>query len=478
MGPAGVFAHTRVGWWAGAEPADPLAALGGSLVRAEMRARCPGLSPVLVHGALSSWSAPGFTGELSSLDQATSWSAEHGTPPFDIFVQSGSADSGGPSAVQALADVGARVVAVAPEASWGLEPARSVGSPFAVPEPVLLTARHVPKSTLAARGAYLRAVEGLPRQYVLVEGGLWDEGDPAGPSVDLQLALRRVAEAAGGERPAEVVWLAPGPIGDDPLTEEAIQNRRAEAEEGRYQPEDWPGNPDRPPFKLRVTSPLDLAATVAGAGAVVAQSGAMLALAWTLGVPHVALAPEDSSASAFAAWTGDASALAASPAEIVATIPNIFARTGRPPGFKRLEATLDQALDEAADGLGQAASEAGAAGRGGEASNGSAGPRLRELEAVNEALRQRLAAERLRFGERASLLEQAANTSVESAIKAVQGQDLIIRRRLELAEKELKRLQDETAEQQAELRALHASASVRALAPAREFYERLRKASR
>ena len=204
----------------------------------------------------------------------------------------------------------------------------------------------------------------------------------------------------------------------------------------------------------------------------------MLALAWTVGVPHVALAPEESSASAFAAWTGDASALAASPAEIVATIPNIFARTGRPPGFKRLEATLDEALDEAADALGRAASEATAPGRPGGTANGSSGARARELEAVNEALRQRLAAERLRFGERAGLLEQAANTTVESAIKAVQGQDLIIRRRLELAEKELKRLQDETAEQQAELRALHASVSVRALAPAREFYERLRKAPR
>ena len=81
----------------------------------------------------------------------------------------------------------------------------------------------------------------------------------------------------------------------------------------------------------------------------VAHSGAMLALAWALGVPHVALGPEESPPSAFAAWTGDASALAADPAEIVATIPNIFARTGRPPGFKRLEATLDQALDESAE---------------------------------------------------------------------------------------------------------------------------------
>ena len=403
--------------------------------------------------------------------------------PSTFLSSLGRADGGGSSTVEALAEVGVQAVAVAPHESWGLEPHRSVGSPFAVPEPVLLTARHVPSSTLAARGSYLRVVEGLPQQYVLVEGSLWDNGEGATPRVDLEQALQRVAEAAGVARPAEVVWLAPGPIGDDLVVEEAIQSRRAEAEEARYQPEDWAGYPERPPLTLRVTNPIDLAAAVAGAGAVVAESGAMLALAWTLGVPHVALAPEESSASAFAAWTGDASALAARPADIVATIPNIFARTGRPPGFKRLEATLDQVLDEAADALGQAASEATSTeststGRASEASNGASGARLRELEAVNEALRQRLAAERLRFGERAGLLEQAANTTVESAIKAVQGQDLIIRRRLEMAEKELKRLQDETAEQQAELRTLNASVTVRALAPARQFYERLRKAPR
>ena len=482
MGPAEVFARARVGWWAGAEPGDPLAALGGSLLREEIRARCPGLSPLLVYGTAASWSAPGFTGEPAALYQAPGWAGEMGMP-FDIFVQSGRADGGGSSTVEALAEVGVQAVAVAPHESWGLEPHRSVGSPFAVPEPVLLTARHVPSSTLAARGSYLRVVEGLPQQYVLVEGSLWDNGEGATPRVDLEQALQRVAEAAGVARPAEVVWLAPGPIGDDLVVEEAIQSRRAEAEEARYQPEDWAGYPERPPLTLRVTNPIDLAAAVAGAGAVVAESGAMLALAWTLGVPHVALAPEESSASAFAAWTGDASALAARPADIVATIPNIFARTGRPPGFKRLEATLDQVLDEAADALGQAASEATSTeststGRASEASNGASGARLRELEAVNEALRQRLAAERLRFGERAGLLEQAANTTVESAIKAVQGQDLIIRRRLEMAEKELKRLQDETAEQQAELRTLNASVTVRALAPAREFYERLRKAPR
>ena len=104
--------------------------------------------------------------------------------------------------------------------------------------------------------------------------------------------------------------------------------------------------------------------------------------------------------------------------------------------------------------------------------------RLQELQAVNEALRQRLGAERLRFGERAALLEKAANTSVESAIKAVHGQDLIVRRRLEVMEKELRRLQEETAVQQAELRAIHGTATMRVLAPARGFYDRLRKAPR
>ena len=219
-----------------------------------------------------------------------------------------------------------------------------------------------------------------------------------------------------------------------------------------------------------------MAAAVAGAGAVLAHSGALMALAWALGVPHVALGPEESAPSAFAAWTGDASALAADPGEIVATIPNIFARTGRPPGFKRLEATLDQALDESAELLKKTAADVSASGRGAQGAGLALEARLQELQSVNEALRRRLAAERLRFGERAALLEKAANTSVDSAIKAVHGQDLIVRRRLEVAEKELRRLQEETAVQQAELRAIHGTATMRALAPARDFYERLRKA--
>ena len=154
---------------------------------------------------------------------------------------------------------------------------------------------------------------------------------------------------ADGGAPAEVVWLSPGALVEDPKAESALRERRAEDEEGRYQPEDWPGNPWRPQPELRVTNPVDVAAAVAAAGVVVAHSGALMALAWALGVPHVALGPEESAPSAFAAWTGDASALAADPGEIVATIPNIFARTGKPPGFKRLEATLDQALDESAE---------------------------------------------------------------------------------------------------------------------------------
>ena len=90
----------------------------------------------------------------------------------------------------------------------------SVGPPFAVPEPALLAARHLPRSLLEARGAYLRVVEGLPERYVLVEEALLQEGaGQAGP--DLDLALRRLAEAAGDSRPAELVRLVPGPLSSD-----------------------------------------------------------------------------------------------------------------------------------------------------------------------------------------------------------------------------------------------------------------------
>jgi DsbC/DsbD-like thiol-disulfide interchange protein len=161
---------------------------------------------------------------------------------------------------------------------------------------------------------------------------------------------------------------------------------------------------------------------------------------------------------------------------VVATIDSIFARRGRPRGLKRLEATLDQSLDEAAANLVDKAREAGP-GEGTAMSPAALEARAQELEVVNEALRQRLATERLRFGERAALLEKAANTSVESAIKAVHGQDVIVRRRLEETEREMRRLQEETALQQAELREIHASWTMRAAAPARAWFGRLRGSS-
>jgi hypothetical protein len=447
-----------------------MAALTGWLLRQEVASRCPGLSPFLVLGGPASWSAPGFTGEPVALY------AEGASPAgaaLDVFVASGGAEPAGPKLAQSLAEAGVACVALAPREGWGLEERLSVGPPFAVPEPAVLAARHLPRSLLDARRAYLRVVEGLPTSYVLVEGSLLARNgeDPA-----LERALARVAREAGGDRPADLVRLAPGPLcTDDTEVEAALRRRRAEVEEGRYQPEDWEGYGGREPWPLRVTSPFDLAAAVAGAGAVVAESAPLTALAWALGAAHVAIAPEESPASDFAAWTGDSSALAEGPAAVIATLDNMFARRGAPPGLKRLEATLDQALDEAVSDLEKGAAEAAASPRPA-SREASAEERLHELQAANEALRLRLAAERLRFGERAALLEQTANTTVESAIKAVHGQDVLLRRRLEETEKEMRRLQEETAVQQAELRAIHGTISWRALAPLRQWYAKVGKA--
>jgi hypothetical protein len=441
-----------------------MAALTGWILRQEVASRCPGLSPLLVLGGPASWSAPGFTGEPVALQ------AEGGSPAgagLDVFVASGAPEPAGPKLAQSLAEAGVLCVALAPRPEWGLGERVSVGPPFALPEPAVLAARHLPRPLLEARRAYLRVVEGLPASYVLVEGSLLarDGEDPG-----LERALARVAREAGSDRPAEVVRLAPGPLCTDDLeVEAALRKRRAVVEEGRYQPEDWAGDRGWEPWPLRVTSPFDLAAAVAGAGAVVAESAPLMALAWALGAAHVAIAPAESPASDFAAWTGDSSALAEGPAEVVATLDNMFARRGAPPGLKRLEATLDQALDEAVPDLEKGVAEA-AAGLGGAGREASAEERLHELQAANEALRLRMAAERLRFGERAALLEQTAHTTVESAIKAVHGQDVMLRRRLEETEKEMRRLQEETAVQQAELRAIHQTLSWRALASLRQWY--------
>ena len=113
-----------------------------------------------------------------------------------------------------MTETGAATVAIAPEEGWGLEPSASVGPPFAVPEPVLLAARHLSRHSLDARGAFLRVVEGLPRHYVLVEGCLLDGPGEQGAE-DLELALVRLARAAGGDRPAEVVKLVSGPLAAD-----------------------------------------------------------------------------------------------------------------------------------------------------------------------------------------------------------------------------------------------------------------------
>ena len=76
MGLTSVLEHMRVGWWAGAEPGDPLAALSGVLLRSELSARCPGLSPLLVHGTLASWADPGFTGETAAISLSLDWADE------------------------------------------------------------------------------------------------------------------------------------------------------------------------------------------------------------------------------------------------------------------------------------------------------------------------------------------------------------------------------------------------------------------
>lgn len=471
----------RTGWWAQGELSSPLDALRGVLLRAEVKARWSAFAPVLVHQGTAGWRSPGFTGEPVCLHSGDDLGP---TSPsgFDILVASGQAAGQGKKVAAALGELGTELVAVAPGPDWGLEPeAANIGPPFGVPEPTLLAARHFARPMLDSRAAYLRVVEGLPRHYVLVEGSLLGGGRRPwhGPE-PLELALSKLgqrARGAGDHRPAEVVALAPQEWSADPEVAGVLRSRRAEAYQAAHLAEDWPGDPERPRLPLRVESPLDLAAAVAGAGAVVAESGALMALAWALGVPHAAIGPEGSAASDFAAWTGDASALVDGPAGLEATTDNIFARGGRPLGLKRLEATVDQALDQATANLqGTAAKLSGTDGQ--PPTRSALEARLAELSTANDALRQRLAIERQRFGERSLLLEQAASTTVESAIKAYRGQDVIVRRQLEEALREMRRLQDETAVQQAELRDIHGTKAWQVLMPARQAYGRLRRLGR
>jgi len=502
MRSATTLQQVRVGWSAYAEMDDPLATLAGWLLRRELASRLPGLSPLLAYGKALSWDAPGFTGELV----LRSPMADDGQPAIDILVASGDLGTTGEETAGRLAEAGVPVVPVAPYGGWPADPRLCVGPPFAVPEPVVLAARHLSSQLLRARGAFLRVVQGLGPRYVLVDQTLL-AGEASQTARDgpgqrsgvngqtardgagqrsgvngLEAALEELAGACAkndGGAQVDVVPLVASRLRlDDPEVEAVLLQRRAETEEGRYQPEDWPGYERRPRLALRVTSPFDLAAAVAGAEVVVAASGTLMALAWSLGVPHVALAGQTSAASAFAAWTGDATAVVSEVSQLAGSIGHALARRGKPPGLGRLEATVDQSLDEAAGTLGKMVDDVVDNGRVEARPWSASAERVQELQVVNDALRRRLAAERLVFGERAALLERAANTTVESAVKAVQGQDVVTRRRLEVALKEMKRLQDETAQQQAELRAIHGTMTWRATSSAREWYERLRRGAR
>jgi hypothetical protein len=170
--------------------------------------------------------------------------------------------------------------------------------------------------------------------------------------------------------------------------------------------------------------------------------------------------------------TGGPGAVVAGLAELVATMRNVVAQRGCHPGLKRLEAILDQSVDEATSNMETRAAEVAATGRPG-TTGASRQELLHRLEAVNEALRSRLPVERARFGDRAALLEGAAHTAVESAIKAVHGRDVIARCRLEEAEKVIRRWQEETADQQIEPRAIYANRTMQAVVPVRQLDARL-----
>ena len=212
MGRTDVLWHRRVGWWAGGEPADPLAALAGSLLRAEIRARCPGLSPVLVHGATVGWAEPGFTGEPAAV---------HSTPdgpaspwcPLSVLVASGEPRTGRQQDRPRLGRERARQRWPSPPkkaGAWSRAPAWGRRSP----SPSLCcwppgTCRATSSTPAAPSSGWSRA---FPGTTCSSRAACWTarRGQEA---EDLELALRRLARAAGGDRPAEVVKLVPGPTG-------------------------------------------------------------------------------------------------------------------------------------------------------------------------------------------------------------------------------------------------------------------------
>jgi hypothetical protein len=433
-----MHATRHLAWWAGSELDDPVASLRGLTLRAELGDRLSHQAVTLIRDEAPSGCEPGFTGEPVAPSTELVGDA--------LVVIGGSAEP--PAAlIDRYRDAGHPVVSLAPEGQWGDDRREVPGA-----DAIVLAARRLDERTLDRQAALLRVVAGLPKAYVL-----WaPEGAQrkARTGADVPVAIAELA----ARLEAEVVVYAPGAMtADDAQVETVLAQRRQEADARRRLPEDWTPGPDRPLLRLRISSPLALAAAVAHARAVVAADRSFRALAWALGVPQMA-PPHDGSAGRGLAGTGTEIPSSSSPVD--GSIPTLARRRrARPEALPDLEALLDQHLDTAAAEI-EASIPA-------PSDHDALERRVRELEATNEALRRRMAAERLRFAERAALLEEGFG-ALPSAPRGHGAPDAVLQRRLEERDEEVRRLQSELA-------AVYATKTMRMVAPLRQAYGTMRR---
>lgn len=408
--------------------ASPLDQLRGEVVATELRRRMDGWDVRIYQVGLTG-GRPGIAGQPIWPLLLDGPLHDRSTNGLDAAVVAGTWAEGG--LLERIAESGCPVhVAHAPSSGPG------DGRP-AVPDPLLLGTRMLDASLLDQRAKHLALVGALPPSepgHLLVSLAP-RQGDavPSLVAVLAELASRSVVVVADGS--------------GDP------DRRPAAALEASV---------GRSPFFAPPMPALDLAAAVASAELVVSDDAGLLWLALALRRPAFGLGPAGpgSELAALAAWLGDPTAVADQVGSLDTARSDAVRRAADPRLTVGPTEELDLFLDELAAAL------RAAPGRRGERSVArrlaEALERARVLEAVNDGLRRNLRKQRLAFGE---TIMPGDLGDFDDGVPAMEHKAL---------QERLRQTEESLAAARAELAATYATRTMRAVAPARRVYGRMR----
>ena len=325
--------------------------------------------------------------------------------------------------------IGPRLLLGAPSGDGGTE-----SGTRAIPDPLLLVSRVAGPDAMERRFDYLRALGRLPADGPCAVIALWEVPETSAAAV--ARSLDEVAARTG----SRLVVLAGARSAQQPGFTELL-------------------TADQCP--LAIEDPVDLVAVIAGSELVVTDSAAMLATAIGLRRPCQALAARPSGALIeLAEWLGDPDVILDRPTALPGSVDLARARARDDRTYLRLTDLLDGALDEVAAGI------RGTLGRRAALSIpvrlAELNERLSLLTLANQQLQDRMAKERLAFGNAARELRSGGFPAPADELdqRALDVELRIVRARLDEAEREIQ--------------AIYATKTMRALQPARQIYRRLR----